>query len=230
MGDYHGISQDSLFLLSMNRFNDSKPFYEEHKEEIKQGVTVPLRQIAAELSDDMLDLDANMNTNPVYQVSRVRRDTRYTKDKRLYRENMWVMFMRPKKETRVYPCMWFEVKPDSWYCGVGHYDAPADLMALTRKNLIERKDEFLKAVNSVTKTGAQYCAQLYKRPKENCPEGLEQYYNAKYFCFIYESHDMAKLESSEIIDELRKIYKKFAPMYDFLRTISDEYTAKGAEE
>ncbi len=93
MDCFSGISQDALFLMQLNRFNDSKSFYEENKEKIKHGVTVPMRQIAAALSEDMLDIDPMMNTDPVKMVSRVRRDTRYTKDKRLYRENMWIMFI-----------------------------------------------------------------------------------------------------------------------------------------
>lgn len=83
--------------MQLNRFNDSKAFYEENKEKIKANMTVPMRQIAASLSDMMLDIDPFMNTIPTKMVSRVRRDTRYTHDKHLYRENMWIMFMRPKK-------------------------------------------------------------------------------------------------------------------------------------
>ncbi|MBQ2775039.1 MAG: DUF2461 domain-containing protein [Clostridia bacterium] len=224
---YSGISQDSLFLLQINRFNDSKAFYEENKEKIKQGVTVPMRQIAAALSDDMLDIDPMMNTIPTKMVSRVRRDTRYTKDKRLYRENMWIMFMRPKHEWRMYPCMWFEVTPKSWFCGVGNYDAPAELMEIFRRHLVERKDEFFEAVKSAESTGARYRAELYRRSKPNCPDGLEQYYNAKYFCFIFESADMDMLSDEKIIEDIRKKYKKFAPMYNFLKDVSDEYVSKG---
>ena len=111
MSDFKGITQDALFLMQLNRFNDSKAFYEENKEKIKANMTVPMRQIAASLSDMMLDIDPFMNTIPTKMVSRVRRDTRYTHDKHLYRENMWIMFMRPKKEWHMYPCMWFEVTP-----------------------------------------------------------------------------------------------------------------------
>lgn len=116
MSDYKGITQDTLFLMQLNRFNDSKAFYEENKEKIKANMTVPMRQIAASLSDMMLDIDPFMNTVPTKMVSRVRRDTRYTHDKHLYRENMWIMFMRPKKEWHMYPCMWFEVTPGAWSC------------------------------------------------------------------------------------------------------------------
>ena len=105
MSDFKGITQDALFLMQLNRFNDSKAFYEENKEKIKANMTVPMRQIAASLSDIMLDIDPFMNTIPTKMVSRVRRDTRYTHDKHLYRENMWIKFMRPKKEWHMYPCL-----------------------------------------------------------------------------------------------------------------------------
>ena len=98
--EYKGITPDSIFLLAENRFRDSKAFYEEHKEEIKANITEPMRQIAGICVQDLLEIDPLINSIPTKMVSRVRRDTRYTKDKRLYRENMWIMFMRPKHEWR----------------------------------------------------------------------------------------------------------------------------------
>ena len=227
MDCFSGISQDALFLMQLNRFNDSKSFYEKNKEKIKRGVTVPMRQIAAALSEDMLDIDPMMNTDPVKMVSRVRRDTRYTKDKRLYRENMWIMFMRPKHEWRMYPCMWFEVTPQSWFCGVGTYDAPAGLMEVFRSNIVRREDEFSAAAESALSIGAEYSAELYKRPKPGCPKGLERYYNAKHMGFLFKSTDMSALEDSGLIEILREKYKHYAPMYQFLKSVSDEYISKG---
>ena len=93
---YEGISRETLFLLADNRFRNSKEFYDEHKEELKSGITVPMRQIAGIISSEFAKLDPLMVTNPVKMVSRIRRDTRYTKDQSLYRENMWIMFMRDK--------------------------------------------------------------------------------------------------------------------------------------
>ncbi len=53
MYNYSGIKPEIVELLSINRFNDSKEFYEEHKEELKQGATIPMRQIVLDLSDLM---------------------------------------------------------------------------------------------------------------------------------------------------------------------------------
>ena len=48
--NFKGIKPESIELLCLNRFNDSKEFYEEHKLELKEGITVPMRQIVLDLS------------------------------------------------------------------------------------------------------------------------------------------------------------------------------------
>ena len=90
---FEGITADSLYLLAENRFHDSKAFYEEHKPAIKRGVVEPLRALVAELMLTMQAVDPLIGGS----VSRVRRDNRFTKDKLMYRENMWVVFMRDKR-------------------------------------------------------------------------------------------------------------------------------------
>ena len=74
--NYTGIKPESIELLCLNRFNDSRSFYEEHKEELKQGITVPLRQMVLDLSDVLLDIDDEMYLDPVRVHSRIHRDTR----------------------------------------------------------------------------------------------------------------------------------------------------------
>lgn len=225
--EYKGITRDALFLLADNRFRDSKAFYEEHKEEIKSNVTVPMRQIAGIIGEELLSVDPMMNTIPTKMVSRVRRDTRYTKDKSLYRENMWIMFMRPKHDWVGYPCMWFEVTPREYSAGVGFYGDEPGLLETFRKNLRERPDEFKSAADSCKKSGSHFFKRQYKRPFPGCPEGLEEYYNAKDVGFIFMSGDLDDLKDEKIIEILRGIYKLYTPMYKFLLGISDEYFSKG---
>ena len=96
--NFKGIKPESIELLCLNRFNDSKEFYEEHKLELKEGITVPMRQIVLDLSGLMCDIDDKMLTDPVRSVSRIYRDTRGNRSKIKYRENMWLMLRRYKKE------------------------------------------------------------------------------------------------------------------------------------
>lgn len=225
--EYKGITPDAMFLLAENRFRDSKAFYEEHKEDIKNSVTVPLRQIAGIIGEELLAVDPMINAIPTKMVSRVRRDTRYTKDKRLYRENMWIMFMRPKHEWRGYPCMWFEVTPSGYSLGVGFYGDEPGLLETYRKALREKPDEFRSAVKSCLKTGSVAFRNSYKRPFPDCPEGLEEYYNLKDVGFIVYFGGFDELADERILDIIRGIYKAYTPMYKFLLGVSDEYFSKG---
>ncbi len=86
--EYKGITPEALFLLADNRFRNSKEYYESRKEEIKSGVTEPMRQLAGLIGGELLSVDPLMNTIPTRMVSRVRRDTRYTNDKSLSRANI----------------------------------------------------------------------------------------------------------------------------------------------
>ena len=224
--EYKGITRDALFLMADNRFRDSKAYYEEHKEQIKSSMTIPMRQLAGILGEELISLDPLMNTVPTKMVSRVRRDTRYTKDKSLYRENMWIMFMRPKHEWRGYPCMWFEVTPTNYSLGVGFFGDEPGLLETFRKNLRENPDEFRKAADLCIGTGSQFFNRKYKRPFPGCPEGLEDYYNAKDVGFILFSGQLEDLEDETIIKIMRDTYKAYSPMYKFLLKVSDEYFSK----
>lgn len=224
---YNGISKDILFLMADNRFRNSKPFYEEHKEEIKQGITIPMRQIAGEIGERFSYLDPLMVTDPVKMVSRLRRDTRFTKDKTLYRDHMWIAFMRNKHEWSGFPSFWFEVTPTDYSLGVGFYGANAAEMQIFRSNILKNTISFKKALNKCVNSGGEFYGETYKRIPENCPKGLESYYGAKDFGFIRYYENTDDLSSENIVEIITEAYKEFAPMYTFLLDVAEEYFSKG---
>ena len=220
---YDGITRESLFLFADNRFRDSREFYEEHKEELKQGLTVPMRQIAAEVGSKLYPLDPMMQLIPTKMVSRIRRDTRYSKDKLLYRDNMWIMFMRDKHQWDCYPCFWFEVEQTGYSMGIGTFGSCPGLMETYRKALRERPEEYLKIVKKIEKSGAMMYGQQYKKLPAGCPDGLEKYYISKSVGFIKYFPDLDDLKDEKIINIILKEYKLYAPLYTFLLSVADEY-------
>lgn len=227
MEKYDGITRDVIFLLMDNRFRDSKDFYEEHKEEIKSGIIVPMRQIAAIIGSEFSSLDPLMVTVPTKMVSRIRRDTRFSKDLHLYRENVWIMFMRDKHSWRNYPCFWFEVEPSGYSMGVGFFGNEPGLMETYRRFIRENTTEFLNAVQKCEETGAGLYGRKYKKCPKDCPDGLEEYYMRKDFGFIIESDSFKDLEDNTILNIIRSAYTAFSPMFRFMLKISDDYFRKG---
>jgi len=225
---YTGITADALFLLSRNRFEDSKEFYDAHKAQIKQQVFLPLSQIMEELAEDFVKLDPQMLLMPSKMMSRVRRDTRFTKEKHMYRDSVWIMFMRPKDEYPfLWPCMWFEIKPGEgfWSAGVCVYDPAPKFMQFLRERF---DDGFLRAASTAIKGGAVLQTDPYKRDRApDVPENLKPYLNAKSFMFKHTCEDLMMLESRAMIDRLRVLYKACHPMYTWLQHAAEEYITEG---
>lgn len=57
MGTFKGFDSDVLFLLSENEFNNSKEHYESVRELLKKKAAEPMRQICADLSEQLFELD-----------------------------------------------------------------------------------------------------------------------------------------------------------------------------
>ena len=49
--NFKGFDPDGFMLLEINKFNDSKEFYETVKEDIKSKIITPMRQLALDLSE-----------------------------------------------------------------------------------------------------------------------------------------------------------------------------------
>jgi uncharacterized protein (DUF2461 family) len=208
-----------FFLLRENRFRNDKAFYEEKKEEIKRLVTLPMRQLAAQIDEAvMVPLDPGMELNPVRQVSRVRRDTRFTRDKTLYRANMWTMFRRAENAVP-FPAFWFEIHPDEehWSCGICALDDSPASMRIFQEKILAEPDAFLCALASAQCVGATPCGERYKRDRhkpEN--EALTPFVNAKSFAMQYKSADLGPLFDGTIAARLKLLYAALSPLYRWM--------------
>lgn len=223
MSKFQGVKPEGIFLLAENRFNDSKSFYEEHKTQIKETVINPIYDLINDLSPTLYAIDEQMELTPYKMVSRVRRDNRYTNDKSMYRENMWVMFQRDKRRfNHRQPCMWFEFTPSHFNYGIGLYWCDAKMMTAFRDVLDEHGDEFLKAVSKIRKIGIGPSFQTYKKDRsEGKNEKLKLYYNAKELYFISEPKPLDTLIDGSVEHELLTAIKAFAPMYKFLLRVTE---------
>lgn len=227
--NFKGIQPEIIELLSLNRFNDSKAFYEEHKEELKQGATIPMRQIMLDLADMLTEIDSKIYTNPVYCVSRIRRDTRRTKNKMLYRENLWIMFRRNKKLYPSAPFFWFEFAPDCYNYGVAFFtERPVQFDEL-RKLILQHPKKWLKAAAAAENAGMEFgFYDAYKNDRiPDAPERLKPYLNVKNMHFMYTDHDLRKINSPNLIDELKAAFTAAEPVYQFFIEAYENMISEG---
>lgn len=227
--NFQGIKPESIELLCLNRFNDSRSFYEEHKEELKQGITVPMRQIMLDLSGLMYDIDDKMMTDPMKSVSRIYRDTRGRRNKIKYRENMWMFFRRSKNEFPGAPFYFFEFFPNSYGYGLVFWLYRQSLFKAVHQQILKQPDRWLDAVAACEQAGFVYeCRDEYKKELyPDAPEELKPYLKAKNMSFCYYSSDLSKIGSASLIDELSLAFDIARPMYEFFIDCYDNLLSEG---
>ena len=95
----------TLDFLFENRVNNSKEWFDDHRFSYNEFVVKPLAGLVEELTPTMLKIDSSFIVEPKIDrtISRIRRDTRFSHDKSIYRDVQWISFMRNKKLYFGYP-------------------------------------------------------------------------------------------------------------------------------
>jgi len=221
---FTGFSEEGMKLLQLNRLQDSKPFYDAHKAEIRRKVMEPFYALIEEMTPVMLQIDPLFLINPSRMVSRVRRDTRFTKDKTLYRANIWLFFRRPRSDMTFIPAYYFEICPTYWRFGCWGACGRGD-MAVVRE-MIRRKDKrFTQAYEAVKSCPSGVIeGETYKRirfPHTN--QEYQNWLNRKELGVDFrEEKDFTPLWNGSFVSSMLQNMRRLAPFYHFLLTAREQ--------
>ena len=130
---FDGFSAETFRFLLEIGFNNNADWFEANRKRYEQFVRDPMRRLAAALMPTALDIDGNFNPSINASVSRIRRDTRFTKDKSPYRDHMWIGFRYPRTRISEGCTLWFEITPHRYDYGCGFYSSTPAFMAAYRK-------------------------------------------------------------------------------------------------
>ncbi len=218
---FTGFSKEALKFLFENKMNNSKEWYEEHKAQYRKYVYDPFVELVKELSPAVAEIDSSIITIPSKIISRVRRDTRFTKDKSLYRDNVWIVFLRDKSQMSTSPCFWFELGQYGISYGVGYYGANTGSMVRMREMIVDRHPAFMAALMAYENQNEfAVGGETYKRSKfPDQPDNLRQWLDRKNIYFQNVHNDFKLAFSKELPDVLKSGFKRLKPIYDFLLVV-----------
>lgn len=228
------FSAKTLDFLFENKIHDSKDWFTEHKQQYQELVFDPLHDLVEALAPHMLKIDGKLTVEPRVDrtICRIRRDTRFTHDKSIYRANMWIVFKRGKMHGTEVPGIYFDISGEGFGYGCGFYNASTAYMQMMRELVLASHPAFKKADRAL---GAQDTfhmdGDLYKRSKfKDQPERLRRWLDRKGISFNADSRDFDLLFSDRLADKLIRDFQTMKPFYDFLLLVSEEQTAKGILE
>ena len=208
---FQGFTREALSFLSDIRFNNNQTFYENNRQRYEEHVKAPLRELCDEMTPVVQLIDPRLDTRPGRTMSRIRRDTRFTKDKSPFRDHVWLGWRYPSERWSEGFGMYWGFGPDwlSWGCGCYAADKPLmDALRLT----IRREPDVVRAALAPLRIGDRYemYGESYKKltVPEDVPQDLMELYVKKGFgvehnatkeewTMLY-SHEMADLLAGEL--------------------------------
>lgn len=215
---FNGLSQRTYDFFWDIAFQNEKTFYEANKERYLNDVKMPLFALAAELGDAAKDVDPAFSVEPAKVVSRIRRDTRFSKDKSPYRDHAWLGYKYHDDRIGQSFCMYAEFERTSYGYGMGMYCPEPALMTPIRNRILARPETFLKLIEDrefVSRFSVE--GESYKRDRfPEAPEKLKTILNRKQLSFCYSSPDIEATMSPLFVDELKNAFSVMKPVYRFL--------------
>ncbi len=207
------------FMIELRERND-KSWYEAHKPEHRRLVKEPFSALVSELGEVARKVDDRILVDPRRCISRPRRDTRFTKDKSLYRNNVWIGF-RPAVDRWDIPMLFFEVMPDHFRYGLAFMDLSPAYLRKFRDYIADCPNDFRAAVKEAQAAGLTVCAECYKKPKEGAPTGLEEWFTYKDFYWVKRRYDNEALHGREFVSDVAEVFRACGHFYDILVEVSD---------
>ena len=220
---FTGCSEQMYDFFRDIAFHNEKAFFEANRQRYVRYVKEPMYALAQALLPDALAIDPEFNDRIASIVSRINRDTRFSKDKSPYRDRVWLGFKPRGVRTGEAFEVYAEFEWQEYGYGMGCYCAAPELMQALRSRMLAKPYEFLSLVeDEAFASRFALCGEEYKRPRfHEGPEALWPYLNRKSIAFCFSSPALSRTCGPEIEQEIREGFALLKPVYRFLMGLDE---------
>jgi uncharacterized protein (TIGR02453 family) len=221
---FKGFSPKTLKFLRGLKANNNKAWFQAHRADYEEYVLQPLRNLVMDLGEFMLTIDPYFEIAPAVNktISRIYRDTRFSKDKSPFRSTVWFTFKNQNKDWTTHVSgYFFELSVNSYRYGMGFYNAAPNVMGKFREMIDENLKEFLRAISFFAKQKTFVLeGEKYKRIIDKIkPEKIQDWYQRRNLYLVCNRKIDDVLFSSKLVDDLASGFKLIAPFYYYLQNI-----------
>jgi len=220
---FEGFSQYTIDFMWNLRFNNNKPWFEEHKEEFRREFLTPMKELGGEVFERVKEACGDRGF--IHKVSRIYKDARRNHSDGPYRDHLWFSIERPSEEWTSTPVFWFELMPETWSYGLGYYLAKPATMAKLRARIDKDPKKFERLVAPLAKQEEFVLdGPEYARKKESPTPVTALWYNKKGCSLVHNQENGPELFSRKLADRLVSGYAFLMPLYDYFVTLDSDPT------
>jgi len=217
---FQGFSPATLKFLKNLGENNKKEWFEAHRKDYETVLLNPFKRLVTDLGDFMLMIDPMLEIRPAINktISKIHRDTRFSKDKTPFKTNLWLSFKRQVPDWKTTPVFFFELFPDWYRFGMGFYSPTPATMASIRNRIDEDPVEFTQIIQSIAQQETFVLdGEDYKRRiANNHPEEIQLWYQKKGFYLSCNRDIDDLLMSPELSERVLKGFNELVTLYHYL--------------
>ena len=216
---FQGFGKELIpFFLDL-RFHNDRSFMDANRERYYREVRQPFYDFIGAMGPGMQRIAEDMEVRPAKCLSRINRDTRFSRDKSPYRDHLWVSFRQSGRPNDGTPFYWFEISPEHVDWGVGIWGETREIMDAMRRRMAARPDDFLRVLPVLKKRGFALAGQEWKKMKapDGLPEALVPWYLKKQVYAQRQGAQLAWILTPDIVNRVLEDYRALAPLYWIFR-------------
>lgn len=210
------FTEKSLRFLDENHARNDRDWFLRHKPEYDEHVRGPMLELAESLIPVMLKIDPILVLDPKRALCRIYRDTRFSRDKTMFKRASWFVFQRSKG--MVHPVWFFEFTPDFHRYGCGYYATPPKIMNHVRELVLSgdrRYREAQKALDGLPEFSVE--GEMFKRAHyPDADATRREWLERKSVTATHTSRDPKRLFAKKLPKMVADAFEALAPVYSFL--------------
>jgi len=224
---FSGFTPGTFQFLKDLKENNYKEWFDAHKHIYESELLNPLKALLRKLSPAMYAIDPIFDVRPHRAISRIYRDTRFSKDKSPYKTFMWMSFQRPVtgEEWKDYPGYFLELTEDSYSLGMGLFQPKKKVMDNFRDAVSYDAEEFQRVTQAtVLDRGFTVGGEDYKRPLPNdLPAYFQPWIQRKGINVFKTMPITEEVFSATLADKIIEDFVALEWLFNFLKeaTLSD---------
>ena len=223
---FTGFPEETIQFFLDLRFHNQVSYYNDRRDDFRMQVQQPFYAFIDALAPAMQKIDPEMEVRPYKCLARIRRDTRFTKDKSPYRDHLWLSFHRagaPREQSLFY---WFELGVDHMDWGMGFWGENRMALDLLRRKIAANPEQIRGILDScklpehrLLLGGSQFKRMTVP---DQVPEDLRPWYLAKELYVQRYGIQQKWAFDDKLTGRVRRDFQTLAPLYRLLRGIVDD--------
>lgn len=205
---FHGFPKESLPFLKKIKANNTKEWFDGHKEEYQRLILEPSRDFVVEMGEHLQALVPTVNAIPKINGSlfRIYRDTRFSKNKSPIKSRIGIIFWQGRGKRMSSSAFYLQFDPKELMLAVGIRSFKKEMLDAYREYIKndEQRRELHEILEDVKAKGYQLPEPRYKR----YPRGFDKTMEHAYLSLYDGIYAFRMLLPSELFDE-QFVYKAY---------------------